>query len=146
MKNSLTSIFIVFALIGALVAATTLSFAKGKTPKNLDPITVIDSYMQITTLGNTEGIHHLFADDFKWTQSSNAKTKTYSKSELVNFLKGHKGLIQNCKTNYTIMEKNANCVMAKVEMKYENFTKVECITLCNENQEWKITQIIESYK
>lgn len=146
MKNSLTSIFLVFALIGALVAATSVSFAKGKLPRNTNPITVIDSYMQINTLGNTEGIQHLFSNDFKWTQSSNAKTKSYNKSELVQFLKAQKGLIQNCKSTYTIIEKNDNCVMARVEMKYENFTKIECITLCNENQEWKINQIIESYR
>ncbi|AIM36748.1 nuclear transport factor 2 family protein [Sphingobacterium sp. SG20118] len=146
MKNSLTSIFLVLALIGALVVLTNSSSAKDKIAKNTDPIAVIDSYIQITTVGNTEGIQKLFSNDFKWTQSSNAKTKTYNKTDLVNFLKVHKGLIQNCKTSYSIMEKNDNCVMAKVEMKYDNFTKVECITLCNENQEWKITQIIESYK
>lgn len=146
MKNSITSIFIVFALVGTLVAITTLSFAKDKLPRNANPMTVLDSYMQITTTGNTEGIKYLFSDDFKWTQSSNSTTKTYSKTEIVHFLKGHKGLIQNCKTSYTIIEQNNNCVMAKVVMKYENFTKIECITLCNENQEWKINQIIESYK
>lgn len=146
MKNSLNSIFIVFALIGALVAMTSMSFAKGKTPRNTNPITVIDSYIQIATAGNTDGIQHLFSDDFKWTQSSNAKTKTYSKSEIVNFLKSSKGIKQNCQTTYNIMEKNDNCVMVKVEMKYDNFTKIECITLCNVNQEWTINQIIESYK
>ena len=82
MKNSFNSIFIVFALIGALVALTTNSFAKDKKIKNTNPITVIDSYIQITTEGNTEGIQHLFSKDFKWTQSSNAKTKTYNKSEI----------------------------------------------------------------
>ena len=102
--------------------------------------------MQITTKGNTEGIQHLFSSDFKWTQSSNAKTKIYSKTDLVNYLKSHKGLSQNCQSTYTIVEKNDNCVIARIEMKYENFTKIECITLCNENQEWKINQIVESYK
>lgn len=146
MKNSFNSIFIVFALIGALVALTTNSFARDKKIKNTNPITVIDSYIQITTEGNTEGIQHLFSKDFKWTQSSNAKTKTYNKSDLITYLKSNKGLIQNCKTNYNIVEKNDNCVIARIEMKYDTFTKIECITLCNENQEWKINQIIESYK
>lgn len=146
MKNSLSSIFIIFALIGAFVAIATASFAKDKRVKNTNPTTVIDSYIQITTKGNTEGIQHLFSKDFKWTQSSNAKTKTCNRTDLITYLKSNKGLIQNCITTYSIVEKNNNCVIVKIEMKYDSFTKVECITLCNENQEWTINQIIESYK
>ncbi|UIR57788.1 nuclear transport factor 2 family protein [Sphingobacterium sp. SRCM116780] len=145
MKNSFTSIFVVLLLVGILVALTTSSFAKDKFPENLTATAVLDNYVEIISLGNVENLQNLFSNDFKQTMSSNAKALTYARTDIIKFLKANKGQKQNCKISYTVVEENTNCFIAKVLMKYENFTRVEYVTICNENKEWKINQIIVSY-
>lgn len=146
MKNSFNFIFVILLVLGAMIALINPSFAKDKKANNSVSHLVVDNYIKAATLGQTDQLGYIFADDFKQTLSINSKVENQSKTNVIQFLKSNKGLISNCETSYHFIENNKNCAIAKVIMKYENFTKIEYVTLCKEKQEWKINQITVSYK
>ncbi|NPE45781.1 hypothetical protein HPC41_05220, partial [Sphingobacterium sp. arapr2] len=45
-----------------------------------------------------------------------------------------------------IIEESADYMVAKVTMKFENFTKTDLVTLERVSNEWKVSKSINSYK
>ncbi|GAA4807460.1 hypothetical protein GCM10023231_40830 [Olivibacter ginsenosidimutans] len=107
--------------------------------------TTLDQYVATITKGNTNDIDQLFSESFTHKINSNRKLTTHNKKELVDFLKNGKNIEQNCKTAYTVIEENTNYALAKVEMKYENFTKVDYVSLGREGNEWKVSNVVSTY-
>jgi hypothetical protein len=58
--------------------------------------------------------------------------------------KGEKLL--NCTVTSDIIEESADYMVAKVILKFENFTKTDLVTLVREGNEWKVSKSINSYK
>jgi len=44
------------------------------------------------------------------------------------------------------MEQSGDYSIAKVEMKYRDFTKVDYVTLSKEGADWKVSQVVTTYK
>lgn len=141
-----------FATI-ALIAVTTLTMATEKITRKSEkalvnlstPEFALDHYVAVTTEGESAGIEQLFTDDFsRKIQSKTALTN--SRSEVIKLFKKQKGEKLNCNVSAQIIEKSADYMVAKVTMKFENFTMTDLVTLVREGDSWKVAKSINSYK
>ena len=90
-------------------------------------------------------MEQLFADDFtKKIQASNAQN--HSRNEVVKSLKKQKGEKLNCTVSTVIIEESLDYMVAKVMLKFENFTKTDLVTLERVGNNWKVSKSINSYK
>jgi len=105
----------------------------------------LEHYVAVTTEGESEGVEQLFADDFNQKiQASN--TQSNSRNEVVKSLKKQKGEKLNCTVSTDILEESADYMVAKVRLKFENFTKTDLVTLERVGNDWKVSKSINSYK
>jgi len=137
----------------ALIAVSTFAMAAegpaAKTAKaNVNLSTAdfaLEHYVAVTTEGESAGVEPLFSDDFNQKiQASNAQN--HSRSAVVNSLKKQKGEKLNCIVKTDIIEESADYMIAKVTLKFENFTKTDLVTLVREGNDWKVSKSINSYK
>ncbi|MGE8379445.1 MAG: nuclear transport factor 2 family protein [Sphingobacterium sp.] len=136
-----------------LIAVSTFVMAADKTVSKTEKVTInlstadfaLDHYVAVTTEGESAGVEQLFAKDFNQkVQSANAKTN--SRDEVVKYLKKQKGEKLNCAVSTEILEESVDYMVAKVTLKFENFTKTDLVTLEREGSGWKVSKSINSYK
>ncbi len=140
MKKTFTTIaaaFIIFVSFNA--------FAEGMANplKNVASTTVINTYLEATTLGSVALNNFLFADDFEYRNTANGDT--FEKKEYSNFLKMHQGIKFDCKTSYEILDQSGQACIAKAIMVFEHFTRVDYITLNQTEGGWKVSKVVTSY-
>ena len=137
----------------ALIAVSTFAMAtegpgskSAKVNVNLSTADfALEHYVAITTEGESAGVEQLFAEDFSQkVQSANAKTN--NRDQVVKYLKKQKGEKLNCTVSTDIIEESADYMVAKVTLKFENFTKTDLVTLVREGNDWKVSKSINSYK
>ncbi|WP_433901096.1 nuclear transport factor 2 family protein [Sphingobacterium puteale] len=137
----------------ALIAVSTFTMAAegpgAKTTKaNLNLSTAdfaLEHYVAVTTEGESAGVEQLFAGDFSQKiQSTNAQS--HSREAVVKSLKKQKGEKLNCTVTTNIIEESADYMVAKVTLKFENFTKIDLVTLERLGNDWKVSKSINSYK
>jgi hypothetical protein len=137
----------------ALIAVSTFAMAaegpglkSDKANVNLSTAdSALDHYVTVTIEGESAGVEHLFAEDFNQKiQASNAQN--HNRSEVVKSLKKQKGEKLNCAVSTDILEESADCMVAKVTLKFQNFTKTDLVTLERMGNDWKVSKSINSYK
>jgi len=137
----------------ALIAVSTFAMAtegpgSKSTKVNVNLSTAdfaLEHYVAVTTEGESAGVEKLFAEDFSQkVQASNAQT--HSRSTLIKSLKKQKGESLNCTVKTDIIEESTDYMVAKVTMKFEDFTKTDLVTLVREGNVWKVSKSINSYK
>lgn len=140
MKRTITTI-----LAAVLMTISLSSFANNsKNPlRNMEVESIVNTYIEYSVLGKIELNNFLYADDFIYENTAN-ELKT-NKKEYLNFLKKNKGLSYNCTVSYEILDSNPNMTFAKTVYKFENFTRVDHITLLKSKDCWKINKITTSY-
>ncbi|MCS4228858.1 nuclear transport factor 2 family protein [Sphingobacterium sp. BIGb0165] len=105
----------------------------------------LDHYVAVTTKGESAGVEQLFAEDFSQKIQA-ANVSTYGRSTVIKSLKKQKGEILNCKVNIKIVEKSADYMIAKIVLKFNNFSMTDLVTLVYENDSWKVSKSIHSYQ
>ncbi|QQT52108.1 nuclear transport factor 2 family protein [Sphingobacterium multivorum] len=142
-----------FAAAAALIAVSTFAMAAegpgakaAKANVNLSTADfALEHYVAVTTEGESVGVEQLFAEDFNQKiQATNSQSN--SRSAVVKLLKKQKGEKLNCTVNTDILEESADYMVAKVTLKFENFTKTDLITLERVGNDWKVSKSINSYK
>jgi len=105
----------------------------------------LEHYVAVTTEGESAGVEQLFAADFSQKiQSANAQS--HSREAVVKSLKKQKGEKLNCTVTTDVIEESADYMVAKVTLKFEDFTKTDLMTLVREGNSWKVSKSINSYK
>jgi tRNA A37 threonylcarbamoyladenosine modification protein TsaB len=142
----------IFAAAALIAVSTFAMAAEGpgakatKTNVNLSTADfALEHYVAVTTKGESAGVEQLFAADFNQKiQATNAQSN--SRSEVIKSLKKQKGEKLNCTVSTDIMEESADYMVAKVTLKFENFTKTDLVTLERVGNDWKVSKSINSYK
>ena len=147
--NSLVKTFAAAALIAVstfAMAAEGPGSTSAKANVNLSTADfALEHYVAVTTEGESVGVEQLFAEDFNQKiQASNAQS--HSREAVVKSLKKQKGEKLNCVVSTDILEESADYMVAKVTLKFENFSKVDLVTLVREGNNWKVSKSINSYK
>ncbi|WP_201288587.1 hypothetical protein [Sphingobacterium composti Ten et al. 2007 non Yoo et al. 2007] len=124
MKRNLTTIATVVMMVLSLS-----SFANGK----VNPTThytstaILSNYIDSSVLGKQKFVKEMLADNFEFVNaSSNSKS---TKNQYSQFLKNTDNLTYNCATSYEILDQSGDVAVAKVTMKFENFTRVDIINM-----------------
>jgi len=137
----------------ALIAVSTFAMAADKPVSKSAKAAVnlstadfaLQHYVAVTTVGESVGVEQIFATDFSQkVQASNAQI--HSRSALIKSLKKQKGEKLNCQVSTQIIEESTDYMIAKVTMKFENFTKTDLVTLIREGNVWKVSKSINLYK
>ncbi|WP_312791989.1 nuclear transport factor 2 family protein [Sphingobacterium sp.] len=147
--NTLVKTFAAAALIAVSTFAMAAEGPEAKTAKaNVNLSTAdfaLDHYVAVTTEGESAGVEQLFAQDFNQKiQASNAQN--HSREAVIKSLKKQKGEKLNCAISTDILEESADYMVAKVTLKFENFTKTDLVTLERDGDNWKVSKSINSYK
>ena len=140
MKKTLSTMATAFLMIISLS-----SFAS--TPlnplKDLDSKAILMTYIEATLLGSDLYNKYLLTDDFEYTNTSNEDS--YNKKAYLKFLKANKGLKYNAKTEYEILDETGKTCIAKSISTFENFVRVDHITLNKTKDGWKVSKVVTTY-
>lgn len=137
----------------ALIAISTFAMATEKPASKIEKATInlstadfaLEHYVAVTTEGESAGVEQLFDEDFNQKiQAVNGQS--HNRSEVVKSLKKQEGEKLNCAVNTDIIEAAADYMVAKVTMKFENFSKTDLVSLTREGNDWKVTSSVVSYK
>jgi hypothetical protein len=136
------------ALAIIIVVAANTSSAKANMKESISQAAshALARYVETVVYGMVENIGELFSDQFRQRTNVNGKVITHTKSQVINFIKKHKHIKQDCITSYAIIEQSATCFIAKVEMKYFEFTRVDYLTVGPEGKKWKVNQVLVTFK
>ncbi len=66
--------------------------------------------------------------------------------EAVKSLKKQKNIHLNCAVSTDVVEQFTDYMVARVTLKFENFTKTDLVTLVREGKDWRVSKSINSYK
>jgi len=147
--KALVKIFAAAALIAVSTFAMAAEGPGSKSEKaNVNLSTAdfaLEHYVAVTTEGESAGLEQLFAEDFNQKiQATNVQSNSHS--EVVKSLKKQKDEKLNCTVSTAIIEESADYMVAKVTLKFENFTKTDLVTLERVGNDWKVSKSINSYK
>jgi len=144
--NTLVKTFAAAALIAVSTFAMAAERPGTKSNVNLSTVDLaLEHYVAVTTEGESAGVEQLFTEDFNQKiQASNVQSN--SRSEVIKSLKKQKGEKLNCTVSTDIVEESADYMVAKVTLKFENFTKTDLVTFEREGNSWKVSKSINSYK
>ncbi len=133
-------------IAAALIMVTSLSsFASKKANplKNVGSDIVIGSYMDAVTVGSIDLNKFLFADDFQYSNVNS--NDSAGKKEYIKYLKANKGNKYDCKSSYEILSQDGKVCVAKATMAFDNFTRVDYITLNQGKDGWKVSKVETTY-
>ena len=133
-------------IAAALIMVTSLSsFASEKANplKNAESDMVIGTYLEAVTVGSIDLNKFLFADDFQYSNLNN--NDRAGKKEYIKFLKANKGAQYDCESSYEILSQGGKVCVAKTTMAFDNFTRVDYITLNQGKDGWKVSKVETTY-
>ena len=126
----------------ALLLTVTYNFTKAATPnEKLTMRYAIAAYVDAFAHGRFDGLAEVIDDSAKFTQTRGQKILSFGKNDIMESLKSQQNVEQNCKTTARIVENTGNLVVYKVQMKYENFARINYVTMTDTGTGWKITNV-----
>ncbi|MGJ1499264.1 nuclear transport factor 2 family protein [Sphingobacterium spiritivorum] len=138
---------IIKTIATALLLITSFSSFANENPdplKNMNSMAIVRTFLEASALGQATLNEELLAKDFQYYNASSPDL-TYNKKQYSEFLKSTKGLKYNCKTSYQILDESGSHCVAKVTMKFENFTRVDYITLNRSTESWKVSKVVSTF-
>jgi len=133
-------------IAAALIMVTSLSsFASEKANplKDVESSMILNTYLEAVTVGSIELNKFLFADDFQYRNVNN--NDRAGKKEYIKYLKANKGMQYDCKSSYQILSQDGKVCVAKAIMAFDNFTRVDYITLNQGKDGWKVSKVETTY-
>ncbi|SFS35410.1 nuclear transport factor 2 family protein [Sphingobacterium wenxiniae] len=140
MKKTLATLATAFVMVASFSSFAAESPRPSKESKSTH---MIDNYLASSTLGDITWNNALFAEDFEYRNLNN--NDQFDKKAYMKFLKENKNKKYNCTTTYSILDENAQTCLAKATMVFENFTRVDYITLNNSEDGWKVSKVVTTY-
>ena len=140
MKTTLKSI-----AAALIMMASFSSFAAEKSNplKDMESDRIVSTYLDAITEGSTDLNKFLYANDFEYRNSNNQNRA--NKKQYLHFLKKNEGKQYNCKTSYQILSQDGKICVAKAIMAFDNFTRVDYITLNQSEDGWKVSKVETTY-
>ena len=138
MKTSLKTTLI------ALLLTATYNFANAAKPNVNEKLTMryaIAAYVDAFAHGHFDGLAEVVDESAKFSQSRGQKILSFSKNDILESLKSQQNVEQNCKTTSHIVENTGNLVVYKVQMKYDDFARINYVTMTDTGAGWKITNV-----
>ncbi|MBD1426701.1 nuclear transport factor 2 family protein [Sphingobacterium arenae] len=133
-------------IAAALIMVTSLSSFASERPnplKDVESSMILNTYLEAVTLGSIELNKFLFTDDFQYRNVNN--NDRAGKKEYIKYLNANKGNKYDCKSSYQILSQDGKVCVAKATMTFDNFTRVDYITLNQSKDGWKVSKVETTY-
>ncbi|MEJ5054367.1 nuclear transport factor 2 family protein [Sphingobacterium sp. MYb382] len=138
------ALFTLTALFFVLTSMSSFAANRSNPSSANNSKAVVNTYMAASVLGDSQWNKNMLTEDFTLINTANGTEhdkKSYSK-----FLKENKGLKYNCATSYEMLNETEDSALAKATLQFENFTRVDYITLQPSKNGWKIAKIVTTYQ
>lgn len=136
-----TAALLALILLGVSTVKAELPVRKGNVASQ-----VIDQYIEARTMGKVEGISTLFSDQFMQYVKCNLPGFCENKEKFLKQIALTKGHVMNCETELTYLEETDEILVAKIEFKFPTFSRMEYITLHNQEEGWQLVSISIAYE
>jgi hypothetical protein len=140
--KTLKSIIAGIALLFICVAAN----AKTNNNDDLTQSHAINTFVDAMTRGRVEGLNDVLDKTAAFSMLRGKTLLSFTKNEMLDYLKSNKNVDQTCVTSTSIVESNANVAIVNVAMKYNNFVRNNYVTIANTGNGWKITNVYSVFK
>jgi hypothetical protein len=143
MKN-LKSILVAFAL----VIVSTIVKADEPEAAKLSKSYALTTYVNAVSLGKVAGLSNVIDENAKFSMMRGNKMLTFTRAEMLDFLKNEANVKQNCTVSTSIVEKDSNndVSVVKVDMQYDGFVRSNYVTLSNTGNGWKVTNVYSVFR
>lgn len=128
----------------ALLVTLTFTAAKANNPNIKERLTMryaINIYVDAFTHGKSAGLFEIIDENAKFLHNRGQQVISFSKNQILQSLENEHNVEQNCTTIIKIVENNSNLVVYKVQMKYQNFSRTNYVTMTDTGNGWKITNV-----
>jgi hypothetical protein len=139
--KTLKSIVLALSLLVVVGAANAT-----ETPVALTKNYAINTYIDAITRGQIAGVNDVLDQNVKFTTTHGKKVLTYNKKDIMDNINFNKGVEMECTTNTSVIETNADYTLVKVDMKFDNSTRSNYVTMVNTTGGWKITNVYSVVK
>ncbi|MBD1428189.1 MULTISPECIES: nuclear transport factor 2 family protein [Sphingobacterium] len=140
MKKTLSTIATAFLMIVSLSSFANVNI---NPLKEKDSKAIMVTYVEAIVLGSDVYNKYLFTEDFEYQNTAN--NDKFSRKQYLKFLKDTRGLKFDCQTDYQILDEVGKSCVAKATMKFENFTRVDYITMQKTKDGWKVNKVVTTY-
>ncbi|CAM3984977.1 nuclear transport factor 2 family protein [Mucilaginibacter galii] len=130
----------------ALLVVTNVVKADEPTAAVITRNQAITTYVNAMTMGNNAGLNEVVDQSAKFSILRGKNVISFDKAELMKFANQNQNVKQACTTTTTEIESNADMSVVKVDMKFENFTRTNYVTMANTESGWKITNVYSVFK
>jgi hypothetical protein len=130
----------------ALLIISGVAQAAKPAPVKLSKSDVVNLYVDASIHGKLTGLANAISEDVVFNIVRGANTITANKKQLLNYFKSSENIEQKCEVKTTTVAEDDDATTIKLEMKYENSTRVSLISLNNTYEGWKITKVEQSVK
>lgn len=130
----------------ALVVVCNAAKATENDNEKLTKTHAINVYLDAMTRGKSDGLNEVLDQSAKFSFLRGKKIMSFTKKEMTDFLKTEKNVEQACTTSTEVVESNADLAVIKVDMKFENSTRSNYVTVANTGNGWKITNVYSVFK
>jgi len=106
----------------------------------------VTTYVNAISHGELKGLNALLDDHLKYSVARGSETLVFGKAEFIQSVQADKNVEQNCTISTSVDDSTPDVTIAKVEMKYEGFTRTNYVTMVNSARGWKITNIYSTFE
>jgi hypothetical protein len=101
----------------------------------------INTYVDAMTRGKLGGLNDVLDKSAAFSMVRGKQVLSFDKNQMLEYLKTTRNTEQACVTSTSIVESNDAVAIVKVDMKYDNFTRSNYVTIANTGTGWKITSV-----
>jgi hypothetical protein len=101
----------------------------------------VNTYVAAMTQGKLNDLNDVLDKSAAFSMARGNKIVSFDKKQMLDYLKSNRNTEQVCTTSTSVVENGANIAIVKVDMKYDNFTRSNYITIANTGNGWKITNV-----
>ena len=121
--------------------ALIISFTAAKADAQPSKTEVLDIFMNASAHGKLEKFESILANNVEFTTQRGERTIKADKNDMLAFYKASENVDQACKCTSTTLIENEKNMLVKVQMKFENYTRTNLVTMKNIGGNWKITRV-----
>lgn len=127
-----------------LVLAYGITSASQTTYRLSMPLAV-NAYIDAVAYGKTDNLEEIIDNRAIFTITNGVSTKSYDKKAVITLIKANQSIQQNCETSFKVLDNDEKHATIKVMYKYQNFIRVDNVTMMGNKNGWKITKVASSY-
>jgi len=106
----------------------------------------VNTYINALMHGQINDLSAVIYPNAKFTMLRGNKMLSFTKTDIINWVKENENLEQECTTSTSVRESNSDLTVVKIDMRYTTFTRTNYVTLTNAGDGWKIINVYSVFK